>query len=181
VHSRMVGACIRRGCGWVHGILNSSTNQVIYAGEGDTRFQRGDIVRTDYVAYLDGYPGPPVPHGRPWPPERRAAAAVRDHARHPSHGHRPLPARRSRERGLRGRRQHLRQARSHLHGLARGALGGRLVPSAGAGRSRSKRAWCSRSSRTASTGTSRISWSFASMDPSSCRTSSSIEEIFTIE
>lgn len=57
VHSRMVAACIRRGCGWVHGILNASTNRVLYAGEGDTRFQRGDIVRTDYVAYLDGYPG----------------------------------------------------------------------------------------------------------------------------
>lgn len=57
VHSRMVASCLRRGFGWTHGILNSSTNRVIYAGEGDTRFERGDIVRTDYVAYLDGYPG----------------------------------------------------------------------------------------------------------------------------
>jgi Xaa-Pro aminopeptidase len=57
VHSRMVAACLRRGFGWAHGILNSSTNRVIYAGEGDTRFQRGDIVRTDYVAFLEGYPG----------------------------------------------------------------------------------------------------------------------------
>jgi Xaa-Pro aminopeptidase len=57
VHARMLASCIRRGAGWAHGILNSSTNRVLYAGEGDTRFQRGDIVRTDYVAYLDGYPG----------------------------------------------------------------------------------------------------------------------------
>jgi Xaa-Pro aminopeptidase len=81
VHSRMVAACIRRGCGWVHGILNSSTNQVLYAGEGDTRFQRGDIVRTDYVAYLDGYPGHQSRMailGRPSDEQRRQYAITRD-------------------------------------------------------------------------------------------------------
>jgi Xaa-Pro aminopeptidase len=57
VHSRIIASCLRRGAGWVHGILNSSTNRVLYGGEGDTRFERGDLVRTDYVAYLDGYPG----------------------------------------------------------------------------------------------------------------------------
>jgi Xaa-Pro aminopeptidase len=57
VHSRMIASCLRRGAGWAHGILNSSTNQVLYGGEGDTRFERGDLVRTDYVAYVDGYPG----------------------------------------------------------------------------------------------------------------------------
>ena len=57
VHSRMIASCLRRGFGWAHGILNSSTNRTIYAGEGDTPFMSGDIVRTDYVAYLDGYPG----------------------------------------------------------------------------------------------------------------------------
>jgi Xaa-Pro aminopeptidase len=57
VHSRMLASCIRRGAGWAHGILNSSSNRVIYAGEGETPFLRGDIVRTDYVAYFDGYPG----------------------------------------------------------------------------------------------------------------------------
>lgn len=57
VHSRMIASCLRRGFGWAHGILNSSTNRTIYAGEGDTPFLRSDIVRTDYVAYLDGYPG----------------------------------------------------------------------------------------------------------------------------
>lgn len=57
VHSRMIASCLRKGFGWAHGILNSSSNRIIYAGEGDTPFLNGDIVRTDYVAYLDGYPG----------------------------------------------------------------------------------------------------------------------------
>ena len=57
VHTKLVERCLAKGCGWVHGILNSSTNTISYAGEGDTRFRRGDVVRTDYVAYLDGYPG----------------------------------------------------------------------------------------------------------------------------
>lgn len=57
VHTKLVEGCLAKGCGWVHGILNSSTNTIPYAGEGDTQFRRGDVVRTDYVAYLDGYPG----------------------------------------------------------------------------------------------------------------------------
>jgi Xaa-Pro aminopeptidase len=57
VHARMIAGCLRRGFGWAHGILNSSTNRTLYGGEGNTAFLLGDIVRTDYVAYLDGYPG----------------------------------------------------------------------------------------------------------------------------
>ena len=57
VHARIVESCIRRGCGWAHGILNSSRNTVIYGGEGDTVFQQGDIIRNDYVAFYKGYPG----------------------------------------------------------------------------------------------------------------------------
>jgi Xaa-Pro aminopeptidase len=57
VHSRIIASCIRRGADWAHGILNSSANAVLYGGEGDTRFRAGDIVRTDYVAYVRGYPG----------------------------------------------------------------------------------------------------------------------------
>lgn len=57
VHSRALAACTRRGCGYVHGILNSSSNMVMYGGESDVRFRRGDFVRNDYVAYLEGYPG----------------------------------------------------------------------------------------------------------------------------
>lgn len=57
VHSRLIGSCLRRGANWAHGILNSHRNTIPYAGESDELFLAGDVVRTDYVAYLDGYPG----------------------------------------------------------------------------------------------------------------------------
>ena len=57
IHARMIAACIERGCGFVHGILNSSSNPDMYSGEGDHPFRKGDVIRTDYVSYLDGYPG----------------------------------------------------------------------------------------------------------------------------
>jgi len=57
VHSRIVAACIRRGAGWAHGILNAESNTLPYGGESSHPFRRGEAIRTDYVAYLDGYPG----------------------------------------------------------------------------------------------------------------------------
>jgi Xaa-Pro aminopeptidase len=57
VHSRLIASCLRRGAGWAHGILNSSRNLIPYAGESDELFLKGDVVRTDYVAYVQGYPG----------------------------------------------------------------------------------------------------------------------------
>src|SRR5260370_14256601 len=57
VHSRLIASCLRRGANWAHGILNSSRNRIPYAGESDDAWAKGDIVRTDYVAYVDGYPG----------------------------------------------------------------------------------------------------------------------------
>src|SRR5262252_9554659 len=57
VHSRLIGSCLRRGANWAHGILNSNRNTIPYAGESDELFLKGDVVRTDYVAYLHGYPG----------------------------------------------------------------------------------------------------------------------------
>jgi len=81
VHSRIVASCLRRGFGWVHGILNTSTNPILYGGEGDARFERGDLVRTDYVAYLDGYPGHQsrmAVVGRPTEAQRRGYALTRD-------------------------------------------------------------------------------------------------------
>jgi Xaa-Pro aminopeptidase len=57
VHARVLAACTRRGAGYVHGILNSSSNGVMYGGESDVRFRKGDFVRNDYVAYFDGCPG----------------------------------------------------------------------------------------------------------------------------
>src|SRR5258708_95390 len=57
VHARMVAACMRRGAAYVHGILNSSSNDVMYGGESDVAFRTGDFVRNDYVAYFGGCPG----------------------------------------------------------------------------------------------------------------------------
>lgn len=56
-HSRIISGCLERGFNWAHGILNSSSNTIPYAGESDVVFRAGDVMRTDYVAYLDGYPG----------------------------------------------------------------------------------------------------------------------------
>ena len=57
IHARMIEACMRRGATHVHGILNSSSHPDIYSGESDHPFRAGDVIRTDYVSYLDGYPG----------------------------------------------------------------------------------------------------------------------------
>lgn len=57
IHSRLIKSCIQRGAGWAHGILNSSRNTVMYGGESDFIFRRGDIIRNDYVLYYQGYPG----------------------------------------------------------------------------------------------------------------------------
>jgi len=54
VHARMIAACTRKGAAFVHGILNSSSNEVMYGGEGDVAFRAGDFVRNDYV---NGCPG----------------------------------------------------------------------------------------------------------------------------
>jgi Xaa-Pro aminopeptidase len=81
IHSRIIGSCLRRGANWAHGILNSSTNLIPYAGESDTAFQRGDIVRTDYVAYVDGYPGHQSRNavvGRASPQQQRDYEITRD-------------------------------------------------------------------------------------------------------
>jgi Xaa-Pro aminopeptidase len=57
VHARMVRGCIEKGFGWAHGILNSHRNEVMYNGESSFRIAKGDMIRTDCVAYLAGYPG----------------------------------------------------------------------------------------------------------------------------
>ncbi len=57
VHADMIGTCIAKGFGWAHGILNTDKNTIPYAGESDQVISPGDVIRTDYVAYLDGYPG----------------------------------------------------------------------------------------------------------------------------
>lgn len=57
VHSRVIAGCLERGASWAHGILNSSRNPVIYGGEGEARFEVGDVLRNDYVLWFRGYPG----------------------------------------------------------------------------------------------------------------------------
>jgi Xaa-Pro aminopeptidase len=81
VHSRLIGSCLRRGANWAHGILNSSTNLIPYAGEGDTVFRTGDVIRTDYVAYVEGYPGHQSRNailGRPSADQQREYRITRD-------------------------------------------------------------------------------------------------------
>ena len=43
MHARIVESCLRHGFGWVHGILNSSSNPVMYGGESDVKFPQGGI------------------------------------------------------------------------------------------------------------------------------------------
>ncbi len=57
VHADMIGTCLDKGFEWAHGILNTDKNTIPYAGEGDTVIAPGDVIRTDYVAYLGGYAG----------------------------------------------------------------------------------------------------------------------------
>lgn len=80
-HAMMIEQCLERGFGWAHGILNASTNTIPYAGESDVVFEAGDVLRTDYVAYLDGYPGHQSRNaifGEPSAEQIRAYNSIRD-------------------------------------------------------------------------------------------------------
>lgn len=57
IHADMMNTCLLKGFEWAHGILNSDKNTIPYAGESDQVINTGDVIRTDYVAYLQGYPG----------------------------------------------------------------------------------------------------------------------------
>ena len=77
----VIESCLRRGANWAHGILNSSRNTVAYGGESDMAFEVGDIIRNDYVAYLNGYPGHQsrsVCVGTPSDKQRRIYRVTRD-------------------------------------------------------------------------------------------------------
>ncbi len=81
VHSRIIEGCLRRGANWAHGILNSSRNTVAYGGESDFVIEQGDIMRNDYVSYLNGYPGHQsrsVCVGEPSEEQKRVYRVVRD-------------------------------------------------------------------------------------------------------
>ena len=75
-HARVVARAIALGADSLHGILQSSANQVLYGGESDLRLDEGCLLRTDYVLYLDGYAANlsrPIYVGRP------TAGAVANH------------------------------------------------------------------------------------------------------
>jgi Xaa-Pro aminopeptidase len=81
LHAALVAECIVGGAEFVHGILNSSRNTIAYAGESDFAFAAGDAIRTDYVAYVKGYPGHQsrcAVVGRPTEQQRREYQVVRD-------------------------------------------------------------------------------------------------------
>src|SRR5215470_1381930 len=127
VHSRLIASCLRRGANWAHGILNSNRNTIPYAGESDELFLKGDVVRTDYVAYLDGYPG----HQSRVAIMGKPSAALReDYARY----HDAYVKIIDRGRRVQFRRGDLRQAGLALHLHPRRAQRGRVVAPAGAHR-----------------------------------------------
>jgi Xaa-Pro aminopeptidase len=81
LHAALVRECLATGCHFVHGILNSSRNTIAYAGESDFEFAAGDAIRTDYVAYIDGYPGHQsrcAVIGTPSADQRREYQVIRD-------------------------------------------------------------------------------------------------------
>jgi Xaa-Pro aminopeptidase len=81
LHAALVAECLANGCHFVHGILNSSRNTIPYAGESDFRFAAGDAIRTDYVAYIGGYPGHQsrcAVVGKPSDEQQREYRVIRD-------------------------------------------------------------------------------------------------------
>jgi Xaa-Pro aminopeptidase len=81
LHAGLVASCITAGAEFVHGILNSSRNSLSYGGESDFAFAAGDAVRTDYVAYVRGYPGHQsrcAVVGKPSNEQRREYALIRE-------------------------------------------------------------------------------------------------------
>ena len=81
LHAALTAYCLSHGSEFTHGILNSSRNTVPYAGESDFAFAAGDAIRTDYVAYVKGYPGHQsrcAVVGKPTDEQRRQYAVIRD-------------------------------------------------------------------------------------------------------
>jgi Xaa-Pro aminopeptidase len=81
LHAALTGYCLAHGSEFTHGILNSERNIVQYAGESDFAFAAGDAIRTDYVAYVKGYPGHQsrcAVVGQPSAEQRRQYAVIRD-------------------------------------------------------------------------------------------------------
>jgi len=81
LHAALVAHCLAGGSEFTHGILNSHRNTVAYAGESDFLFEAGDAIRTDYVAYVKGYPGHQsrcAVVGKPTEEQKREYEVIRD-------------------------------------------------------------------------------------------------------
>jgi Xaa-Pro aminopeptidase len=81
LHAALVAHCLAGGSEFTHGILNSERNTIPYAGESDFAFAAADAIRTDYVAYVKGYPGHQsrcAVVGQPSAEQQRQYAALRD-------------------------------------------------------------------------------------------------------
>jgi Xaa-Pro aminopeptidase len=80
-HARMVAACMLGGATFAHGWMTAPANTVHGGGQSDLEFKRGDVARTDYVSYIQGYPGHQSRNavlGVPSPEQRSAYAKLRD-------------------------------------------------------------------------------------------------------
>ncbi|MEH2471014.1 Xaa-Pro aminopeptidase [Nitrobacteraceae bacterium AZCC 2161] len=81
LHAALVAHCLAGGSEFTHGILNSERNTIPYAGESDFAFAAADAIRTDYVAYVKGYPGHQsrcAVVGQPSAEQQRQYAVIRD-------------------------------------------------------------------------------------------------------
>jgi Xaa-Pro aminopeptidase len=55
LHARMLEALTLQGADSAHGMMQSSRNPITYGGESELPVESGDLVRTDYVSYHEGY------------------------------------------------------------------------------------------------------------------------------
>lgn len=55
LHARMLQAMVHRGAEWGHGMMQSNNTRILYGGEGPVEITNGDLVKTDYVSYFNGY------------------------------------------------------------------------------------------------------------------------------
>ena len=81
LHAALVAHCLAGGSEFTHGILNSERNTIPYAGESDFAFAAADAIRTDYVAYMKGYPGHQsrcAVVGKPSAEQQQQYAVIRD-------------------------------------------------------------------------------------------------------
>jgi len=81
LHARMVGRMLSLGADSAHGMMQSSNTSTAYGGEGPVEITEGDLIRTDYVSYYQGYAANlsrMAVFGEPSAVERKKYRALRD-------------------------------------------------------------------------------------------------------